>query len=361
MSTHMKYFGISSNDQDNNAEIARRRNDYYSYLDVVREKMPENLWHVAQHVNFGDHDVHELNADLSRSTVTVKVNGETSMRSPEQTYTLDFSGVTYFDIVNPLQVQNPLLSATAAFEVANHEVEVINSDDFEFRFVFHSQVEMRIRFKYFGYEITSDIETGNGTNILFEEMVSKAEEDARIGNLSEVRAMLPLATKLLGGHASSHYRLGNLALTIDDYNSALTQFLLALEIDADHIPSQFALAKLKYSTQNYADALFFLKKITTENPNHPGALLYYVRVLGAMEDWPMLVQLCTEPVQAVSGEVRLWYTLALASTNKIDEAKHVYKFISKAIRNRNSILNKRILSALSTQNLHLNGPLFGAM
>ncbi|MBC8138684.1 MAG: hypothetical protein H8F28_22620 [Fibrella sp.] len=149
--------------------------------------------------------------------------------------------------------------------------------------------------------------------------------------------------------ALTHYRTGNVALDTGDYPLAVGEFTLALEGAPDHTPTRFALAKAKCMVQDYAGALSLINQILTEVPKHPGALLYYVRILGVTEQWNLLAHICTDAVLSVSGEVRFWLALALAETDRLEQARSVYESIRKSMRNRNAALDKRVSSVLASR------------
>jgi tetratricopeptide (TPR) repeat protein len=109
----------------------------------------------------------------------------------------------------------------------------------------------------------------------------------------------------------------------------------------DDGPSLFDQAKAKSEAQEYDQALNLLQTLLAEKPKHPGALLHYVRILGTTRQWDVLAQFCTDEVLAVSGEVRLWHVLALAGSDRRPEALARYEAISRPIRNRNAVLDKR--------------------
>lgn len=320
---------------------------YAAYFNSIRERLPLPLRYISEKINFGDYQLEELDADLAASIVSLRIMGETiTYLSQEKTFHLRFSGVSRFVVTNPLQ-QDPTSFPASVLEVEIHEVEVIESDSFELRFLFHGRTEIAIRFKEFAYEVVpgNDADKISAISVGVTEQVDSILGDARSGKL-DAQSLEELMAQCAVGNSHVHYRLGVLASEGGYYSLAVEQFTLAAKGVPDHTPTRFALAKAKFAIQEYADALSLIQNILTEIPNHPGALLYYVRILAATEQWEFLTCICTQDVLAVSGEVRLWYALALAELGQGDEARAVYESISKSIRNRNAALNKRVLSML---------------
>lgn len=347
----MKYFlpydaqTISSNEETQ--IVIQQSNAYAAYLDTVRERLPASLRYITEHINFGDYQIQEANVDLPSATVLVKIMGETiTFRAVEQEFLLRFVGVSNFTVTNPVR-QDPAPFLAMALEVEIHEVEVIEPDSFEFRFLFHGRTEIAIRFKEFDYEIISVVsnDPNGGVGVKVADRIVEAEREARAGKLG-VPTLREIATKSAEGDDITHYRLGRLAMSIGDYQLAVDQFTVAVDITPDHTSNRFALAKAKFAIQEYHDAFLLIQGVLTENPKHTGVLLYYVRILAAMEQWDVLATTCTEYVLSISGEVRLLYALALAETDRVEEAIAIYEPISKPIRNRNAALNKRVLSML---------------
>ncbi|MBC7805262.1 MAG: hypothetical protein H7145_03840 [Akkermansiaceae bacterium] len=330
-------------------EIAiRQGNAYAAYLDTIREKLPPALRDIT-HINFGDYQPEKIAVDLPASTVTIHIMGETiTFRRVEQVFLLRFSGVTRFDVSTALR-QNPSPFLAYSLEVEVHEVELIEPGFFEFRFAFHGRTEMAIRFKEFTYEIidAGDVDQYGRSGEAVADPVVEAERLARTTKW-DPRILTEIASQVAGGDAFTHYRLGKLALETGDYPLAVGQLTLAMECDPDHRSTRFALAEGKYEVHEYTDALSLIDTIRAQSPNHTGALLYHVRILGATGQWDALTRFCTESVMSVSGEVPLWLALALANTNRTKEAEVLYESISKLIRNKNAALNKRVHSALSS-------------
>ncbi len=327
---------------DTTWEQARRQgNAYAAYLNTVRERLPAPLRYITEKINFGDYLLEELDVDLPVATVSLRIMGETiTYLSEEKTFLLRFSGVTRCAVTN---AGPPGSFLAHSLEGANHEVEVIEPDMFEFRLLFHGGAEIAVRFREFAYEVIPDSNGSTGISPELAEQVADIVTEARTGKLDE-NVLRELMTRCAVGGSQVHYNLGRLAMDGGYYSLAVEQFTLAAEAVPDHTPTRFLLAKTKFLAHDYPGALHLIEEILREIPNHPGALLYRVRLFGVMERWDELSAFCTDDVLTVSGEVRLWQALALANTNRMDEARSVYQSISKPIRNKNPALNKRVLS-----------------
>lgn len=346
----MKYFLSSNSGEDLGTSFetaTEQKHAYALYLDSIREKLPPSLLYIIEKVYFADHQVQQIGVDTSASSVRITVTGETSMHRMDQTYILCFSGVSYFNISNPLQ--GDTAQVRTFLEVTQHEIEAVEPDSFEYRLAFVGKTELAIRFNKFHYEIISRDGDGKneGVSLEIEELLVQVENAARVGSVPKPHVLRELAQKSSTGNSYTHYRLGEMAMTAGDYDLAAEQLILAVEMAPDHTPTRFALAKAKYLLHEYQHALYLIENILAENPSHPGALLYYVRISAATEQWDVLEQFCTKEVLSVSGEVRLWQVLSLVKTGQASKAETIYQSISKSIQNKNAQLNKRILSEMN--------------
>jgi tetratricopeptide (TPR) repeat protein len=140
------------------------------------------------------------------------------------------------------------------------------------------------------------------------------------GNLNESISLIKQAIKVDPSHPDFYEGLGNLKASLNDYESALTNFRLAVEMDKDLERSYIMIPQMlaALGRQNEALREFYVAKerITTDNPSYI-TVIYNIAVFEylnsrykvAEEYFKKLLMLKPDDFQATAKLIQVYYAL----------------------------------------------------
>ncbi len=153
----MKYFTIDwwvdGQDLKNcDSGIMKPVEDYKNYLTSIKSKLPPSF--ISFEEKYFLHDATLLQLNLNKDVLTIdlyayeSVDGKTG---EEKTIQLQYEGVTNFSSkTNPDQ---SLPGPEGYGDLGYDEIEVLEGNIFEHRFLFSSGIEMSVRFSNFAFEV----------------------------------------------------------------------------------------------------------------------------------------------------------------------------------------------------------------